>query len=100
MVDIDQYFEMLHHLSSRGRKTVLVGSSYRLDTSRLRRGRFAEAGGDLSEGEIQRLASFLDGFERGLGSRLLQGFHTLDASFLDCSVPSFACNPWPAAHQV
>ncbi|CAG7652728.1 hypothetical protein PAESOLCIP111_06612 [Paenibacillus solanacearum] len=68
MVEIEQYYSLLNYLSSRGRKVVLVGSSYNYDLSNYdntdneRNEMFVYAPASLEENELDRFNEYLEQF--------------------------------------
>ena len=73
MLDYDQYLDTLERLTSRGRKVVLVGSSYRhTDGTHQKdpspRKDFIEAPSELSESEIDRFEAYLNDIVPHFGS--------------------------------
>ena len=70
MLEFDQYLETIEYLTSRGRRLVLVGSSYRyVDSGRIK-GRedfFVDADPILSPREMQRFGPFLKGLLPNIG---------------------------------
>lgn len=67
MVEVEQYFGLLQYLVGRGRKVVLVGSSYRIVAEGRERGCFIQAADGLSPREIAELNALLQGFDPVLG---------------------------------
>lgn len=86
MVEIDQYYDLLQYLAGRGRKVVVVGSSYRLDTKPGKKSgkRFAEieAPATLSSTEIADFSQFFDSLEPSLSQRLDEQIKKRDDTFL------------------
>jgi hypothetical protein len=60
MLDVDEYYKLLQFLASKGRKAVLVGSSYNLPETNLKKVDLVSAPSELSSVEIQRFEKFLD----------------------------------------
>ena len=82
MLDPREYSEFLRILTSRGRKIVLVGSSY-LQSSRYARGdRFVEAPARLSQEETNEFTRFLSGFLPSIDQRLGSALIAHDESYL------------------
>jgi hypothetical protein len=86
MVEVDQYYDMLQYLIGRGRKVIVVGSCYRLDTKPQKKSRKKfveiEAPSNLSQTEIVDFTKFLNGFEPSLGHRLSEQIKQYDDTFL------------------
>ena len=82
MVEVDQYFGLVKYLAGRGRKVVLVGSSYRIEAEGLERGCFVEAPDALSRSEIAALKNLLEGFEPVLGELVDEQLAAKDATCL------------------
>jgi hypothetical protein len=80
MLDGEQYYNFLQYLVSRGRKVVLVGSSYRYDKARKRN--YIEAPAVLSEQEFVNLMTFLNSFEPTLGEIFKKRINPADGTFL------------------
>ncbi len=68
MLDVGQYDELLQYLRSRGRRVVVVGSSYRVDCPEEERGCFIEASAKLTTDEVSSLKHFLKKFDASLES--------------------------------
>lgn len=66
MVRPEEYGDFLRHLSSRGRKVVLVGSCYRLDHSDAQEYASIEAAAELTDAEISAFTTFLVRFHPDL----------------------------------
>lgn len=71
MVDTEQYYSLLNYLSSKGRKVVLVGSSYKLGSEEGddKEGNFVSAPAILEESEKIRFKKFLENFDLSLDIR-------------------------------
>jgi hypothetical protein len=80
MMQQEDYSEFLRHLSSRGRKVVLVGSSYRL-TEHLKENT-VEAPAQLSESELSEFGEFLSGFHPSFRDFVKSAGPRLDQTFL------------------
>src|SRR5207245_5082042 len=69
MIEPDQYSSLVQYLNGRGRKAVVVGSSYRVDEQKRKRKpkNYVEALARLNPGEIERLTKFLKDISPILG---------------------------------
>jgi hypothetical protein len=82
MLELDEYEDLARLFAGRGRRVVLVGSTYRIPERRAqRRSNLVSAPSELSSGEVRRLEAFLAEFDEQLATltRLGAGF---DSSFL------------------
>lgn len=59
MVEPQEYFEMLGYLNGRGRKVVIVGSTYKRDMPKIRESNVIEAPSTLAHDEVGALSDFL-----------------------------------------
>jgi len=82
MLEPKDYSECLKYHSSRGRKVVLVGSSYRIEDKFAREPRFVLAPPTLNPSEIADFAPFLNMFHPSLGELLRRAEAPPDDSFL------------------
>ena len=82
MLDPREYSEFLRILTSRGRKIVLVGSSYRQSRQYARGDRFVEAPARLSQEETNEFTRFLSGFLPSIDQRLGSALVAHDESYL------------------
>jgi len=91
MYDVDQYYILHKYLVGRGRKFVLVASTYKLTDTKEIRENFIEAPAVLSSSlnssfsdqpEIERFKNYLSSFEPTLGESLDNVIKLGDASFL------------------
>lgn len=82
MVEVDQYYDLMQHLQSRGRKVVVVGSCYRVDPKKYKRGCFIEALAELSKDEISNLRIFLESFDHLLVNNVEKELQKRNANFL------------------
>lgn len=85
MRDPDFYDDLARFFASRGRRVILVGTTYRLPESpRARRRGLLPAPSQLTEEEVNRLESFLGRFDRNLAqlARLDQRSHASFLAFL------------------
>ena len=78
----DDYSEMVGVLGARGRRVVLVGSSYRSLDAGQERGLLVEAAARLSDSELQRFTDFLKGFHPSLERLLAHRNGAIDDTFL------------------
>jgi hypothetical protein len=91
MQDIDQYYILHKYLVGRGRKVVIVGSTYKLDDKKDIRENFITAPSRLSKNiknklfeksEVARFKEYLSSFEPSLGEKLDELINKGDSSFL------------------
>lgn len=91
MQDIDQYYVLHKYLVGRGRKVVIVGSSYKLDDGKQVRRNLISANAGLSKevqkklfdrSEVSRFKDYLSAFEPSLGEKLEGFINKGDSSFL------------------
>ncbi|RSZ58073.1 hypothetical protein HF313_23065 [Massilia atriviolacea] len=91
MQDIDQYYVLHKYLMGRGRKVVIVGSTYKLDESKEARANLVLAHAGLSKStnkklfdrpEVNRFKDYLASFEPSLGEKLEGVIDRGDSSFL------------------
>ena len=84
MLEVDQYYDLLQYLVGRGRKVVLVGSSYRFTTEHKRSlgHAFIEAPARFNPSETVAFSEFLSGFHPELASLLSGRESEPDATFL------------------
>ena len=80
MADLEDYSEFLRRLTSRGRKVVLVGSSYRLSVPLKETS--VEAPAQLTESEFAEFGDFLGAFHPSLRDLVSRGRPRLDQTFL------------------
>jgi hypothetical protein len=78
MLEPDSYDELQRYLSSRGRRAVVVGSSYRLQSGAQR----LEMPDRFSPDEAEQFKGFLEHMGVAIESRLLDGLLARDPSFL------------------
>ncbi|MEV7208692.1 MULTISPECIES: hypothetical protein [unclassified Streptomyces] len=84
MQDMDWYADIARRFSGRGRRVVLVGSSYRIDITKIpsiRRKDFVEAPAVLMADEPRRIADFLTALDESL-AQIVERKLSLEASFL------------------
>ncbi|MEU4383227.1 DEAD/DEAH box helicase family protein [Micromonospora echinofusca] len=81
MNEIDDYDDVVRFFAGRGRRVVLVGSTYRASDLVLKRRNLVAAPSDLTSAEVARLDGFLRGFDERLGAVAKFGA-TADSSFL------------------
>jgi hypothetical protein len=81
MVELGNYYELLRYLASLGRKVVLVGSCYHLDTDDQREN-FIEAPTALSQSEVSNFTEFINNFGSELGQLLEESIKRHDDTFL------------------
>jgi hypothetical protein len=85
MLRPENYFDLAGTLSGRGRKILLVGSSYAFETEALMRemrNTVIEAPAELSEKEILRFTDFLNSIDPSLAAYLTPRSALFDESFL------------------
>jgi hypothetical protein len=81
MLDVDGYESLARHFASRGRRVILVGSSYRQsDALAAHSTNLIAAPSELSASELERLSIFLGGFEERLAG--LSKLASYDSTFL------------------
>ena len=81
MLDVDGYESLARHFASRGRRVILVGSSYRQsDALAVPSTNLIAAPSELSASELERLSTFLGGFEQRLAG--LSKLASFDSTFL------------------
>jgi hypothetical protein len=80
MVESELYHRLSQYLGSRGRRALIVGSCYKLETTSGRD--FIEAPATLTPGEIGRFGRFLDDFEPKLSRFLDEHLKKQDDTFL------------------
>lgn len=80
MVDQENYSEFLRRLTSRGRKVVLVGSTYRLTEDSTENS--VEAPAHLTESEFIEFGDFLGAFHPSLRDVVTRARHSFDQTFL------------------
>lgn len=68
MTKVDDYYDLVRFFNSRGRKAIVIGSSYRLEASSSKS--LVEMPARLSEGEAKRFRSFMTGIDREVAQRL------------------------------
>lgn len=79
---LEQYYDLLRYLVGRGRKVVLVGSCYRLDTKKYQGENFIEAPAKLSQSEISSFSKFINSCDPSIGPLLKEPLRQIDDSFL------------------
>lgn len=79
---LEQYTDLLKYLVGRGRKVVLVGSSYKLDSNKFRGNNFIEAPGVLSQFEVRRFLLYISKFDPTISEFLTNNRKSIDESFL------------------
>ncbi len=83
MTEVGQYYSLLSYLVSRGRKVVIVGSSYKLgEVGHLKN--YINAPSQLEIGEQSNFLTFLNKFDPSLGLVLENQIKTNDPNFLVC----------------
>ncbi|MGZ3182079.1 MAG: hypothetical protein ACXU8N_06525 [Telluria sp.] len=91
MQDVDQYYVLHKYLVGRGRKVVIVGSTYKLDEDKEKRADLVLAPAGLSKktnkklfdrAEVDRFKEYLASFEPSLGKKLESIIDKGDSSFL------------------
>jgi len=82
MVEVDQYFELTKFLFGRGRKVVLVGSTYWKDDSSFKQRYVVKAPGFLTANEKKRFIQYLNSFQEPLGDLFTNYLKTDDNYFL------------------
>ena len=82
MLSPEEYSDFLRTLSGRGRKIILVASSYKIQDTRGQQRRAIEAPAQLTEEESQRFADFLGSFHPELRELVTQTGFARDSSFL------------------
>lgn len=82
MVDVDQYYKLLQFLASKGRKAVLVGSSYYLGEKSLKKTDLVAALALLSPEEAGRFRKFLKSIDPEITRTFEKFFSTLTSYFL------------------
>lgn len=82
MLGLDDYSDLLRYLTSRGRKVVLIGSSYRIREVNTPQSSLSYAPPELTAAEVTRFGAFLGRFHPSLEELLSQGRVALDSTFL------------------
>jgi len=82
MLDPDEYSDFLRVVRARGRKIVLAGTCYHLETKRARSLKAIEAPAKLSIHEKSRFVEFLRDFHPSLATAIERSHESLDESFL------------------
>lgn len=82
MQDVEQYYLLHKYLVGRGRKVVLVGSTYKLDDETVPSQDVINAPVHITNAEIPRFKKYLSSFEPTLDAALDQFLQKGDASFL------------------
>lgn len=80
MVDVENYYNLMRYLVSRGRKVVLVGSSYRMDANK--RENFIEAPARFTQKEISDFFEYINGFNLEIGKLIESSVKEFDNTFL------------------
>ncbi|MEN6293567.1 MAG: hypothetical protein ABFD07_16330, partial [Methanobacterium sp.] len=80
MVDVENYYYLMRYLVSRGRKVVLVGSTYRMDKNK--RENFVEAPAKFSQNEISNFFEFINSFNAKIGKLIEKSVKKFDDTFL------------------
>lgn len=80
MVDVENYYNLMRYLVSRGRRVVLVGSSYRMDANK--RENFIEAPARFSQKEVSDFFEFINGFNVEVGKLIEKSVKDFDDTFL------------------
>lgn len=80
--NVEQYTDLLKFLVGRGRKVVLVGSSYKLDSTKYGDKNLLEAPSVLSENEVNRFLQFIAKFDSSVSDFLAHNKQSIDESFL------------------
>jgi hypothetical protein len=82
MVRPEEYFEFLKRLTSRGRKVVLLGSTYQLSGADASSLNAVQAPAELSKKEQERFAEFLGSFHPSLRDAIARHSSLSDSTFL------------------
>lgn len=82
MIEARQYYDLLQYLVGRGRKVVVVGSCYRIDTKELPDENFIEAPACLNSAEMSKFMEFLNSFDSSLGHLIERWTAKVDDTFL------------------
>lgn len=80
MTKVDDYYDLVRFFNSRGRKAVVIGSSYRLDASSSKS--LVEMPARLSKGEAKRFRLFMTEIDPEVAQRLPPGSALLSEAFL------------------
>lgn len=82
MLKIEPYYSLLRNLASRGRKVVLVGSSYRITEAVGKSENLVEAPANLNEKEKIRFKKFIEDFGVIVGEEFQSALETYRETFL------------------
>lgn len=82
MLTSEEYADFLRRLTGRGRKVVVVGSSYRIQAKYAQKSPFVLAPATLEQEEVEDFNQFLSGFHPSLGQLLSRRPDLLDETFL------------------
>ncbi len=79
---IGQYYDLLRYLIGRGRKVVLVGSCYRLESSQFKGKNFVEAPAQFTADETSKFFEYLKGIDPSIQKFLTELDLRMDHSYL------------------
>lgn len=82
MLKIETYYYLLRNLVSRGRKVVLVGSSYRINDTTLESEKLIEAPANLNNEEKIKFKEFLENFGVVMEDEFQRALETYEDTFL------------------
>ncbi len=82
MLTIEYYYSLLRKLVSRGRKVVLVGSSYRINEKGMENKNLIEAPIKLNGNEASKFKTFIESFDIVIGKEIKTAIETHGDTFL------------------